>query len=61
MNPRWINSAETTQEERAAALKQLDALVSEIPENDLTEAQIAELVDKEVKAARAEKTIPNRL
>jgi hypothetical protein len=55
MLKRLIDFRQATQADRATALKQLDALVSRIPDNDLSEEELAALVDREVKAVRARK------
>lgn len=52
---RLLDSAQATHKERATALKRLDALVSKIPATDLSEDEVATLVDREVKATRTSK------
>ena len=55
MLKRLIDANQATTADRDTALKRLDALVSQIPDNDLSEAKISHLVDREVKAVRARK------
>jgi prevent-host-death family protein len=55
MFKRLLESRQATETDRDVALKHLDALVSQIPDNDLSEEEVSELVDREVKAVRAKK------
>jgi prevent-host-death family protein len=55
MLKRLVDANQATTEDRASALKRLEALVSQIPDNDLSEAELSHLVGREVKAVRARK------
>ena len=55
MLKRLIDANQATSEDRTAALKRLEVLARQIPDNDFNEAGISQLVDREVKAVRARK------
>jgi len=55
MLKRLIDANQATSEDRDAALRRLDTLTREIPRNDLSEVEISQLVDREVKAVRSQK------
>ena len=55
MLKRLMDAGQATSADRDAALKRLETLTRQIPENDLSEADISQLVDREVKAVRTRK------